>query len=459
MISVIQPTGALALISQIEAESLSKHSQGDLYDLYRNCSLAVLNSGVKTDNSQKLLNQYRDFEINVIKNERGLKLELINPPKTAFVDGEIISSIQNNLYSVLRDIVQLATVKNETEMLASISNDKNNISKIRTNQIFHMLRHAGALKSGQDPNVVVCWGGHAINDIEYEYAYQVGMQLGLRGMDICTGCGPGVMEAPMKGAIFGRAMQHCGEGRFIGLTEPSIIAAEPPNPMVSELIILHDIEKRLEAFVRVGNCILIFPGGPGTAEELLYLLTIKLTKSNRHEPIPLILTGPKESEDYFIALDNFVRKVLGEEVSRYYSIIIGDPEKVAKQVKENLILVKDHRTLNSDAYCFNWSVEVPCELQEPFIANHANMASLNLHRDQPVSMLAANLRRAFSGIVAGNVKESGLREIEKNGPFKLSGDKDIIEALDTLLRDFIKQGRILLSQEEYKPCYVLEAKE
>src|SRR5574344_1721765 len=139
MISVIQPTGVLSLISQIEAESLSRYSQGYLYDLYRNCSLAVLNSGVLTDNSQKLLNQFKDFEINVIRNERGVKLELLNPPTTAFVDGEIISSIQNNLYSVLRDIVQLATYKSEAELLANGNDSCETVSKIRTNQILSFV--------------------------------------------------------------------------------------------------------------------------------------------------------------------------------------------------------------------------------------------------------------------------------------------------------------------------------
>lgn len=459
MISVIQPTGVLSLISQIEAESLSRYSQGDLYDLYRNCSLAVLNSGVLTDNSQKLLNQFKDFEINVIRNERGVKLELLNPPTTAFVDGEIISSIQNNLYSVLRDIVQLATYKSEAELLANGNDSCETVSKIRTNQIFAMLRHAKALVSGIDPNIVVCWGGHAINNIEYEYAYKVGLQLGLRRMDICTGCGPGVMEAPMKGATFGHAMQHHIGGRFIGLTEPSIIAAEPPNPIVSELIILHNIEKRLEAFVRFGNAILIFPGGPGTAEELLYILAIKLTHENRHEPIPIILTAPEESKDYIESLNTFVKKVLGDDVARYYNIVIGDPETVAHKVKESLKMVKDHRTVNSDAYCFNWSLKIPIELQEPFIANHKNMSSLNLHRNQDPAKLAANLRCAFSGIVAGNVKENGMREIAAHGPFKIKGDKDIMEAMDQLLRDFITQGRLLLSQEAYVPCYELEAED
>ena len=110
MISVIQPPEAMALLSQIEAESLSDTAYGELYDLYRNCSLAVLNSGVQTDNAKELLDKFSDFDIKVVRNERGVKLELINPPKSAFVDGEIITSIQINLYAVLRDIIRMSTL-------------------------------------------------------------------------------------------------------------------------------------------------------------------------------------------------------------------------------------------------------------------------------------------------------------------------------------------------------------
>ncbi len=46
----------------------------------------------------------------------------------------------------------------------------------------------------------------------------------------------------MKGAAVGHAQQRYKDSRFIGMTEPSIIAAEPPNPLVNELIIMPDIE-------------------------------------------------------------------------------------------------------------------------------------------------------------------------------------------------------------------------
>ena len=63
---------------------------------------------------------------------------------------------------------------------------------------------------------------------------------------------------------------------------------------------------------------------------------------------------------------------------------------------------------------------------------------------------------AFSGIVTGNVKEHGIALVAKHGPFTLHGDKDIIESMDHLMRDFIAQGRILLSNRDYVPCYTFE---
>ncbi|TGQ96232.1 LOG family protein, partial [Mesorhizobium sp. M4B.F.Ca.ET.203.01.1.1] len=106
---------------------------------------------------------------------------------------------------------------------------------------------------------------------EYLYTKQVGYELGLRGLDICTGFGPGAMKGPMKGATIAHAKQRRTVTRYIGLTEPGIIAAESPNPIVNHLVIMPDIEKRLEAFVRIGHGIIVFAGGVGTAEEILYL--------------------------------------------------------------------------------------------------------------------------------------------------------------------------------------------
>lgn len=450
MITHVSPLGSMDMLSQLEVDLLKCTASSDLYQLFRNCSLAVLNSGSQTDSSTELLSRFESFDINVLSRERGVKLELIDPPEEAFVDGRIIRALQANLFAVLRDIVFVNAQIANAHRPAEPHYDE---SAYITNGVFSILRNARALHVGEAPNLVVCWGGHSINEKEYQYARHVGTQLGLRELDICTGCGPGAMEAPMKGAAVGHAQQRYKEGRFIGMTEPSIIAAEPPNPLVNELIIMPDIEKRLEAFVRIAHGIIIFPGGVGTAEEFLYLLGIMMDPHNQDQVLPLILTGPTESADYFRVLDAFIVNTLGEQARRHYKIIIDDAAEVARLMKQAMPRVKEHRRETGDAYSFNWSIRIPHDLQQPFAPTHENIANLKLYPDRPAGELAASLRRAFSGIVAGNVKEVGIQAIRKYGPYKLHGDAGMMQQMDELLQGFVTQQRMKLPGTAYVPCY------
>ncbi|MEI8672898.1 nucleotide 5'-monophosphate nucleosidase PpnN [Vibrio sp. SA48] len=452
MITHISPAGSMDLLSQLEVERLKKTASSELYQLYRNCTLAVLNSGSHTDNSKELLDKHKSFDVTVMRRERGIKLELANPPEHAFVDGQIIKGIQEHLFSVLRDIVYVNMHLADSQRL-----NLTNAIHI-TNLVFGILRNAGALIPGTLPNLVVCWGGHSINPTEYQYTREVGHELGLRELNICTGCGPGAMEGPMKGAAIGHAKQRYKEQRYLGLTEPSIIAAEPPNPIVNELVIMPDIEKRLEAFVRIAHGIIIFPGGAGTAEELLYILGIMMHPENASQPMPIVLTGPKESEAYFSSIDKFIAETLGDEARKHYQIVIDDPEKVAQIMSQAMPKVRQHRKDNGDAYSFNWSLKIEPEFQLPFEPTHDNMANLDLHLNQKPEVLAANLRRAFSGIVAGNVKAEGIREIERHGPFTIDGDTKLMKKMDLLLKDFVAQHRMKLpGGSAYEPCYKIAA--
>lgn len=79
------------MLSQLEVDMLKRTASSDLYQLFRNCSLAVLNSGSLTDNSKELLSRFENFDINVLRRERGVKLELINPPEEALSMGELFA--------------------------------------------------------------------------------------------------------------------------------------------------------------------------------------------------------------------------------------------------------------------------------------------------------------------------------------------------------------------------------
>jgi len=447
----LTPHGRMDILSQLEVAQLKQGSQDDsLYDTFRRCALAVLNVDSLTDDAREVLRQHQDFQIRVVQQERGLKLEIENAPHSAFVDGKIMAGIQEQLFSVLRDI---SYVKNKIESNQIFDTST---SEGITNVVFHILRNARVLVPEVDPNLVVCWGGHSISREEYDYSKAVGYQLGLRGLNICTGCGPGAMKGPMKGAAIGHNKQRIRYRRYVGLTEPGIIAAESPNPIVNELVILPDIEKRLEAFVRAGHAIVVFPGGVGTAEEVLYLLGILLNPKNHEVPFPLILSGPAGTEDYFRQIDEFIKLTLGQQARESYTIIIGDAVKVAREIRAGLESVRNFRRDRADAYYFNWILNIDHQFQLPFEPTHDNVAALNLSRDQPLHLLAANLRRAFSAIVAGNVKAEGIARIEREGPFRINAEPKIMQSLDTLLQSFIAQHRMKVPGKSYTPCYALQ---
>ncbi|MFS0826928.1 nucleotide 5'-monophosphate nucleosidase PpnN [Pseudomonas phoenicis] len=443
----VSPKGSLETLSQREVQQLSEAGSGTLYTLFRQCALAILNTGAHVDNAKTILEAYQDFEVRIHQQDRGVRLELLNAPADAFVDGEMIASTREMLFSALRDIVYT-----ESE-LASQRIDLESSQGI-TDYVFHLLRNARTLRPGVEPKMVVCWGGHSISSEEYQYTKKVGHELGLRKLDICTGCGPGVMKGPMKGATIAHAKQRMAGSRYLGLTEPGIIAAEAPNPIVNELVILPDIEKRLEAFVRVGHGIIIFPGGAGTAEEFLYLLGILMHPDNASLPFPVVLTGPRSAEAFLMQLHAFVGATLGEQAQRHYQIIIDDPAAVARHMVEGLKAVKQFRRERNDAFHFNWLLKIDEGFQHPFDPTHENMANLSLRRDLPPHQLAANLRRAFSGIVAGNVKDNGIRLIERHGPYQIHGDSAVMDPLGKLLQAFVDQHRMKLpGGAAYVPCY------
>ncbi|MBM4196771.1 MAG: LOG family protein [Gammaproteobacteria bacterium] len=442
----VMPEGSLEQLSQHEVNRLRDAGEGEQHEMLRCCALAVLNVGGQTDDTREVLKKYQDFDVTIVQQDRGVKLALRNPPPEAFVNGRMIRGIRELLFAVLRDVVYINSEAAERGRFDLATSDG------ITNAVFNILRNADTLRSGE-PDLVVCWGGHAISREEYEYSKLVGYELGLRELSVCTGCGGGAMKGPMKGAAIGHAKQRIKDGRYLGITEPSIIAAESPNPIVNQLVIMPDMEKRLEAFARVAHAIVIFPGGVGTAEEFLFLLGVLLDERNRELPLPVILTGPASSGEYFAQIDAFIADTLCPAARNRYRICVGNPAELADLVAIGVRDVHAFRQKHSDAYYFNWRLHLDMDFQRPFRATHASMAGLDLHRNQSSAKLAANLRKAFSGIVSGNVKDEGIRAIERHGPFQLSGDRDLMTRLDRLLSAFVAQRRMKLPGRTYQPCY------
>ena len=58
----VYPNGQLDVLSKIEVSRLLDTSQGGLYRLFRNSSLAVLNCGNPLNDGKELLEKYKSFD-------------------------------------------------------------------------------------------------------------------------------------------------------------------------------------------------------------------------------------------------------------------------------------------------------------------------------------------------------------------------------------------------------------
>jgi hypothetical protein len=145
----VAPLGSLENLSQREVQQLLSAGRGNVYELFRRCALAVLTSGLQTDDVREIFDLYKDFDIRLGRQAWGVKLEVKNAPASAFVDGQMIRGITEHLFAVLRDIVYIHDAILGTDRFDL--SDSNSI----TNAVYHILRNARILDYKGQPNLII----------------------------------------------------------------------------------------------------------------------------------------------------------------------------------------------------------------------------------------------------------------------------------------------------------------
>lgn len=123
-------------------------------------------------------------------------------------------------------------------------------------------------------------------DTAYQTAVELGRTLKENGYMVITGGGPGIMQAVNEGA---------GVDHSFGINI-RLPFEQRSNPIVDgqpRSIVYKYFFNRKVAFVKEAHGVVLFPGGFGTLDEAMEILT--LVQTGKRDPIPLILVDPPGS--------------------------------------------------------------------------------------------------------------------------------------------------------------------
>jgi len=149
------------------------------------------------------------------------------------------------------------------------------------NQINGDLGEAMSLLVSMAPGITVFGSARTPpNDPAYQCAERLGAWLGRAGVPVLTGGGPGIMEAVNRGAA------EAG-GVSIGLNI-ELPYEQTPNPHLTHQLHFHHFSSRKLMLTRYSRGFVVFPGGFGTADELLELLVAFHTDRGVRRPMVLV---------------------------------------------------------------------------------------------------------------------------------------------------------------------------
>jgi uncharacterized protein (TIGR00730 family) len=131
------------------------------------------------------------------------------------------------------------------------------------------------------PGITVFGSARTVpDDAAYACAERLGTWLGRAGVPVLTGGGPGIMEAVNRGA-------HEAGGVSVGLNI-ELPYEQTPNLHLTHQLHFHHFSSRKLMLTRYSRGFVVFPGGFGTADELLELLVAFHTDRGVRRPMVLV---------------------------------------------------------------------------------------------------------------------------------------------------------------------------
>jgi uncharacterized protein (TIGR00730 family) len=187
------------------------------------------------------------------------------------------------------------------------------------------LKQAAITLNQLTNNVTIFGSARVDNDSELaKTAYQLGRRLSDQGFNVLTGAGPGIMRAANQGAFEGKSSS-------IGLNI-KLPKEQASNPFLDQCLMFEHLFTRKVALIEYADACVFFPGGYGTTDELMEVLTLLQTRKNK--PIKIFLLG----EVFWRPLVNWFQTLEECQYIRQSDLelfcIVDDIDNIIEQIKE-----------------------------------------------------------------------------------------------------------------------------
>ncbi|RMD59020.1 TIGR00730 family Rossman fold protein [Candidatus Parcubacteria bacterium] len=208
--------------------------------------------------------------------------------------------------------------------------EKRLVDAFRIGESWRLFKILGELTRGIDslhgigPAVTIFGSARsARSSSEYKKARRIAFALAKAGYTIITGGGGGVMEAANRGA------SEAG-GLSVGL---NIILPheQEPNPYANLQVNFEYFMIRKMMLLKYSCACVIMPGGFGTLDEMMEVLT--LVQTQRIKPVKIILVGSKYFKGLLEWLQQTVaaKKMIAEDDLNLFAVI-DQPRTIVKEI-------------------------------------------------------------------------------------------------------------------------------
>ncbi len=164
----------------------------------------------------------------------------------------------------------------------------------------------------------------------YSLTEQLAKRLSDEGYSICSGGGPGIMEAANKGAFY-------GNGLSIGLNI-KLPREQHPNPFQNIQLHFNEFLMRKKMFMQYSSAFVVMPGGIGTLDEFYELFNL-LKTGKMPATVPVIFIGSTFWNGLIEWMKNtLIEYGMSDELDMNLFILTDDLDEAAQIIKRRIPL-------------------------------------------------------------------------------------------------------------------------